>query len=33
VQGLLLDALRGLDPQWPAADFDVAEQKARLEAT
>ena len=28
---LLLDALRGLDPQWPAADFDVAEQKARLE--
>lgn len=28
---LLLDALRGLDPQWPAADFDVAEQRARLE--
>lgn len=29
---LLLDALRGLDPQWPAADFDVAEQRARLES-
>ncbi len=28
---LLRDALRGLDPQWPAADFDVAEQRARLE--
>ncbi|MFB9315077.1 polyphosphate kinase 2 family protein [Nocardioides plantarum] len=28
---LLLEALRGLDPQWPAADFDVAEQRARLE--
>jgi PPK2 family polyphosphate:nucleotide phosphotransferase len=28
---LLLDTLRGLDPQWPAADFDVAEQRARLE--
>ena len=30
VQRLLLDALRALDPQWPAADYDVAEQKARL---
>lgn len=30
VQGLLLDALRNLNPQWPAADFDVEEQKARL---
>ena len=30
VQSLLLDALRGLDPQWPAADFDVEEQKRRL---
>jgi PPK2 family polyphosphate:nucleotide phosphotransferase len=29
---LLLDTLRGLDLQWPAADFDVAEQQARLEA-
>lgn len=33
VQSLLLDALRGLDPQWPAADFDVEEQKRRLAAT
>jgi PPK2 family polyphosphate:nucleotide phosphotransferase len=30
VQGLLLDALRRLNPQWPAADFDVEEQKRRL---
>ncbi len=28
---LLLDALRGLDLQWPVADFDVAAQRARLE--
>ncbi len=28
---LLRDALRSLDPQWPAADYDVAEQRARLE--
>jgi PPK2 family polyphosphate:nucleotide phosphotransferase len=27
---LLLDALRSLDLQWPAADFDVEEQKRRL---
>ena len=27
---LLPDTLRRLDPQWPAADFDVAEQRARL---
>jgi len=33
VQGLLLDALRRLDPQWPAVDFDVEEQKARLAST
>ena len=33
VNRILLDALRGLDPQWPPADFDVAEQKARLAAT
>ncbi len=33
VQSLLLDALRGLDPQWPTVDFDVEEQKARLAAT
>ncbi len=28
---LLHDALLGLDPQWPAPDFDIAEQRARLE--
>ncbi|HWM74469.1 MAG TPA: PPK2 family polyphosphate kinase [Nocardioides sp.] len=28
---LLLEALRGLDPQWPAADFDVAAERDRLE--
>jgi len=33
VQHLLLNALRGLDPQWPAADYDVEEQKRRLAAT
>ncbi len=27
---LLLEHLQQLDPQWPAPDFDVAEQKARL---
>ncbi len=27
---LLLDALRGLDLQWPQADFDVAAEKQRL---
>jgi PPK2 family polyphosphate:nucleotide phosphotransferase len=27
---LLLETLRGLDLQWPVADFDVAEQKQRL---
>lgn len=30
VQSLLLDALRGIDPQWPVADFDVDVEKARL---
>ena len=30
VARLLLDSLRGLDLQWPAADFDVEEQKRRL---
>jgi len=30
VQRLLLDALRGIDPQWPAADYDVELQKERL---
>ncbi|GGF04435.1 PPK2 family polyphosphate kinase [Mycetocola zhadangensis] len=33
VQHLLLHALTTIDPQWPAADFDVEEQKARLEAS
>lgn len=32
VMNLLLHALQQLDPQWPAADFDVAEQQARLAA-
>lgn len=30
VQQLLVDALADLDPQWPAADFDVEAEKARL---
>ena len=30
VMNLLLGALQGIDPQWPAATFDVAEQQARL---
>ena len=30
VKGLLLDALRGFDLQWPAADFDVEAEKQRL---
>ncbi|WP_424466044.1 PPK2 family polyphosphate kinase [Pseudoclavibacter helvolus] len=30
VKGLLLDALRGFDLQWPAADFDVEVEKKRL---
>ncbi|MBN9178024.1 MAG: polyphosphate kinase 2 family protein [Microbacterium sp.] len=33
VQALLLEALEAVDPQWPAADFDVAAEKARLAAT
>ena len=33
VQRLLLDALNGIDPQWPAADFDIEEQRARLAAS
>lgn len=27
---ILLDTLRGLDPQWPQADFDVTHERARL---
>lgn len=30
VMNLLLAALQGIDPQWPAATYDVAEQQARL---
>lgn len=33
VQALLIDVLERIDPQWPAADFDVAAEKARLAAT
>ncbi|MGK9147571.1 polyphosphate kinase 2 family protein [Plantibacter flavus] len=33
VQRLLLDALEGIDPQWPAADYDIAVERARLAAT
>jgi polyphosphate kinase 2 (PPK2 family) len=33
VQHLILGALQGIDPQWPAADYDVAVEKARLAAT
>lgn len=33
VQGLLLAALRGLAPEYPAVDFDVAAERARLAAT
>ena len=30
VQRLLTDALNAIDPQWPAADFDVEAEKKRL---
>jgi len=33
VQRLLLDALRSLDLQWPAADYDVEAEKKRLAAS
>ena len=33
VQRLLVAALRDIDPHWPAADFDVATEKARLAAS
>jgi PPK2 family polyphosphate:nucleotide phosphotransferase len=33
VTGLVLEHLRGMDPQWPSVDFDIAEQRARLAAT
>ncbi|REJ07883.1 polyphosphate kinase 2 family protein [Microbacterium bovistercoris] len=33
VQELLISALEGIDPQWPAADFDVEAEKKRLAAS
>ncbi|GAA5025826.1 polyphosphate kinase 2 family protein [Microbacterium fluvii] len=33
VQALLLQALEDIDPQWPAATFDVEAEKARLAAS
>ena len=33
VQQLLLDHLEDMNPKWPAAEFDVEEEKARLAAT
>jgi PPK2 family polyphosphate:nucleotide phosphotransferase len=33
VQGLLLEAMTALDPQWPTADYDVEAEKKRLAAT
>ena len=33
VMNLLKEHLEAMDPQWPEADFDVAEQQARLEET
>ncbi|WP_203137456.1 PPK2 family polyphosphate kinase [Microbacterium sp. JZ31] len=33
VQELLLETLEAIDPQWPAADFDVEHEKQRLRAT
>jgi polyphosphate kinase 2 (PPK2 family) len=33
VQQLLLEALRGMNLQWPQADFDVEVEKKRLSAS
>lgn len=33
VQELLLQVMEGINPQWPLAQFDVAEEKQRLAAT
>ena len=30
---VIKEHLEAMDPQWPVADFDVAEQQARLEET
>ncbi len=32
IGSLLLETLRALDPQWPAADFEVATERERLQA-
>lgn len=33
VQSLLVAALRAISPEWPAPDYDVAAEKARLDAS
>ncbi len=33
VQSLVLEHLEAMDPQWPAVDYDVAEEQERLRAT
>lgn len=33
VQHLLLEVLQGLDPRWPAVDYDIEAEKDRLAAT
>lgn len=33
VQQMLIDALTDIDPRWPAADYDVEAEKARLAAS
>ncbi len=33
VTSILLEQLRAMDPQWPAPDFDIDEQRVRLAAT
>ena len=33
VAQLLTEHLRGLDPQWPAADFDVTAERGRVAAS
>ncbi|MGB3376547.1 MAG: polyphosphate kinase 2 family protein [Microbacterium sp.] len=33
VQELLIEALEDIDPQWPAADFDIEAEKKRLAAS
>lgn len=33
VQRIVIEALEGIGPDWPDADFDVAHERARVEAT